>query len=52
MIEKIKRNKIVSRQDITKPKTVEELIQKYDLENQNIYDFLDKLVDYLNAKGV
>lgn len=52
MLEKIKRKKIVSRQDISKPKTIDDLLQKYDLENKDIYDFLDYLVDYLNEKGV
>ena len=52
MIEKIKRKRVMSKQDITKPKSIEELIQKYDLENENIYSFLDNLVEYLNSKGV
>lgn len=51
MIEKMKRKQI-ARQDITKPKTIDELIQKYDLENKNIIEYLDYLVDYLNQKGV
>ncbi len=52
MIDKIKRNKKVNKADITKPKNVDDVIRKYDLENANIYDFLDYLVDYLNDKGV
>ena len=52
MIDKIKRNKKVNKADITKSKNVDDVIRKYDLENANIYDFLDYLVDYLNDKGV
>lgn len=51
MIEKMKRKKI-TRQDITKPKNIDEMIQKYDLENRDIIEYLDYLVDYLNEKGV
>lgn len=52
MLEKIKRKKVIGRQDITKPKTVDDLIQKYDLDNTKIIEYLDYLVDYLNEKGV
>lgn len=52
MIEKVRRKKTINKQDMTKPKTVDELIQKYDLDNVEILDFLDYLVDYLNEKGV
>ena len=52
MIEKIKRNKQVDKQDITKPKSVDEMLKKYDLDNKKILDYLDYLVDYLNEKGV
>ena len=48
MIEKIKRKKKVSKQDITKPKTIDDLIRKYDLDDKDIYDYLDYIVDYLN----
>lgn len=47
MIEKIKRNKIILKQDITKPKNIDDLIQKYDLENEKIYNYLDYLVEKL-----
>lgn len=52
MIDKIKRKKQVNKQDITKPKTVDDLQKKYDFSNKDIYDYLDYLVDYLNDKGV
>lgn len=52
MLEKIKRKKIVNRQDMSKPKSIDELLQKYDFENKDIYDYLDYLVNYLNEKGV
>jgi len=52
MIKKINRNKTVNKQDITKPKSVDDMIKKYDLENSKVLDYLDYLVDYLNEKGV
>lgn len=50
MIEKPIRPTKPSLQDRLQPTTVEELIQKYDLENTKIYDYLEYLVDYLNKK--
>lgn len=52
MLEKIKRKKIVSLQDMSKPKSIDDLLQKYDFENKDIYDYLDYIVNYLNEKGV
>lgn len=52
MIYKINRNKKVNKQDITKPKNIDDMLKKYDLENEKILDYLDYLVDYLNEKGV
>lgn len=52
MINKIKRKKQVNKQDITKPKSVDEVIKQYDLSNKDIYDFLDYLVEYLNERGI
>ncbi len=52
MIKKPNKPKKNNIQDRLQPTTVEELIQKYDLENTKIYEFLDYLVDYLNEKGV
>ena len=52
MINKIKRNKTPNRQDMTKAKSVDELIKQYDFTNKDIYDFLDYLVDYLNERGI
>lgn len=51
MIEKFKRKKI-DKQDIAKPKSVDDLLKKYDLDNKNLLDYLDYLVDYLNERGV
>lgn len=48
MIEKIKRKKQIAKQDITKPKTVDDLLKKYDLENADIYNYLDYVIDKLN----
>ena len=37
-------------QDYTIPKTIEQLVKKYDLDNVKIYDFLDSLVEEYNNK--
>ena len=52
MIEKPKRPTKISNQDNKQPQTIEQLIKRYDLDNIKVYDFLDKLVDYLDEKGV
>lgn len=52
MIEKPKRPKQPNIQDRQPPRTLQELINRYDLDNTKIYDFLDYLVNYLNEKGV
>lgn len=49
-LEKIERPKKVNIADRLQPKTIEGLIRKYDLENEKIYDFFDKIVDFLNEK--
>lgn len=51
MLEKPKRPTKPKIQDRLQPTTVEELIKKYDLENKGVYDFLDKMVDYINNKN-
>ena len=50
MIEKPKRPKKIPNQDNKQPQTIQELIRRYDLENIDIYDFLDYLVDKTNNK--
>lgn len=52
MIEKPVRPRRPDIQDRLQPSTIEELIHKYDLGNDKIYDFLEYLVNYLNEKGV
>lgn len=52
MFKKIERSKKVDRQDRMQPKNAEEIIKKYALESEKIYDYLDKLVDYINSKIV
>ena len=52
MINKIERPKQINNQDLQIPRNIQELIQRYDLKNTNIYDFLDYLVDYLNERGI
>ena len=50
MIEKPKRPKQPSIQERQPPRTLQELINRYDLDNTKIYDFLDDMVDILNQK--
>ena len=52
MIEKPKRKKQLNNQDRQIPTNIQELINRYDLDNAKIYDFLDYLVDYLNERGI
>lgn len=52
MIEKPKRRKQLNNQDRQIPTNIQDLINKYDLDNTKIYDFLDYLVDYLNERGI
>ena len=52
MIEKPKRPKKPDIQERQPPRTLQELMNRYDLDNTKVYDFLDYLVNYLNEKGV
>jgi hypothetical protein len=52
MIEKPKKPNKSDIQDRLQPTTIEGLIQKYDLDNIQIYEYLEYLVNYLNEKGV
>lgn len=47
MLEKQKRRRI-DKQDDTRPDNIEQLIEKYGLEE--LWDYLDKIVDYSNTK--
>lgn len=44
MIEKPKRKKQLNNQDRQIPANIQELINRYDLDNKDIYDYLDKMV--------
>lgn len=50
MIEKPKRPKQPNIQDRQPPRTLQELINRYDLDNTKVYDFLDELVELLNTE--
>ena len=52
MLEKIKRQKNLGKQDKQIPSNTQELINFYNLNTEKIYDFLDYLVDYLNERGI
>lgn len=52
MIEKPKRSKQLNNQDRKIPANIQELITRYDLDNKDIYDYLDYLVKYLNERGI
>lgn len=48
MLEKLKRQIKLSMQDRTSPNTVQDLIQRYDLENNTEQNFLNNLIDKIN----
>lgn len=52
MIEKPKRQKQLNNQDRQLPSNIQELINRYDLDNTKIYNFFDYLIDYLNERGI
>ena len=52
MIDKIQKPKTFSNQEMQAPRDIQELMQRYDLDNKNIYNFLDYLVNYLNERGI
>ena len=47
MLEKFNRKKL-DKQDNTMPASIEQLIEKYDLEN--LWTYIDKMVDYINGE--
>lgn len=47
MIKKIQKNKKINNQDKQQPKNIQELMQRYDLDNNKIEEYLDYLIDYL-----
>lgn len=47
MIKKISRPKQVNNQDKQAPKTIQELMQRYDLDNKEVCDYLDYLIEHL-----
>lgn len=52
MIEKPKRPKQPSVQERQPPRTLQELVLRYDLDNTEIYNYLDGLAETLNNKNV
>ena len=52
MLEKIKRQKNLGKQDRQMPSNTQELINFYNFNNYNIYYFLNYIVDYLNERGI
>lgn len=52
MIEKPRRPKLPNIQERQPPRTLQELINRYDLDNTKIYDFLDELVGHLNESQI
>ena len=50
MIEKPKRPKKPDIQERQPPRTLQELISRYDLDNTKVYDFLDELVELINSR--
>lgn len=50
MIEKIKKKNELSNQDRQIPQTIQELINRYDLENKEVISKLNEIIDYLNER--
>lgn len=50
MIEKPKRPKKIPNQDNKQPQTIQELTRRYDLDNKDIYDYLDSLILQINKQ--
>lgn len=50
MLKKADRGKKVSNQDKQPPRTLQDLVTRYDLNNTKIYDFLDEFVDTYNLE--
>lgn len=50
MFEKFERPKKVPITDRERPKSIEDVVRKYNAELIRVYDYLDKLVDYINSK--
>lgn len=51
MLKKIERPIKVSRQDRMQPKNAEEMIKKYALESEKLYDYLDEIAVYINTQN-
>ena len=48
MIDKPRRPKKTDIQDKQPPRSIQELMNRYDLDNTKVYDYLDYLVDKIN----
>lgn len=52
MLEKFERPKKLPIGDRTKPKTIEDIVRKYEAELTRVYDYLDKVREEINGRGV
>lgn len=52
MVEKIKKKNILSNQDRQIPQSIQELMNRYDLENLEVINKLNELIDYLKERGI
>lgn len=52
MIEKIRTKNNINNQDRQNPKTIQELINRYDLDNTEVINKLNELIDYLKERGI
>lgn len=50
MIEKIKRPQQFNNQEMQIPRNIQELMQRYDLDNNDIRDYLDNIANILNEE--
>lgn len=51
MIEKIKSNSKLSNQDRQLPQTIQELVNRYDLENIEVTNKINELIDFLKESS-
>lgn len=52
MIEKIKIKTKLSNKDRQLPQTMQELVNRYDLENIEVTNKINELIDYLKERGI
>ena len=52
MIKKLKDKNKLTNQDRQLPQTIQELINRYDLENIEVTNKINEIIDYLKERGI